>query len=531
MARKQEQTSSGFVDAIGILLVAVPLALVILALGAQIAGQDALAALPQWLTQAGKSIWTWATGGAGVITSVLRTRGKDLWRAYLCWMLGTAFALIICTLGVARAMRAPRPIATGTLALRMHFRSNSIASPAAANTEPSWFRFDQLEPNNLTGQSPGFAVNKNGTVQPQDVLVDFPAHGKRFVARVSKAITESIGGVVGEIQQKPWSICLRRKDKDPGDRVAVFANLDCAEGHGCKTSEMGDPGWVEGCEAAVANASAPLFFFGVAEAASDGGPGWRVPSLATLRRLEPNRRSGYTEFNIRSESLVGVSDADTVYYDIKVNTATVLIDGLPKWSVGLPFDPAKGLEFDFGLENLNFSGADGGCEHIEVALSFRKKDREVKRIEISRLYAALRNPMRVTRDIGQGSKFAWGGKYVRPAAEGKIEVLAGAVNHVDQAQRWKLLIDRAGLKYQGQSIVGVIRPPLRVPEYYGLAIGLTLPSGQVQFTFNRASAAPLRAYLASLRSTNAGKAVFQSDPYAVEPPYGERPGYCESAAI
>jgi hypothetical protein len=402
---------------------------------------------------------------------------------------------------------------------------------APVDTTPTWFRFDELEPINLTGQSPGFAVERTGVVLPQDVLVDFPTHGRRFVARVSKAVTESTTGVAAEIQQRPWNICLRRKATDPGDRVAVFASLDCADGQGCNISEMGDPGWVEACQVTAASGSSPWSLFGVAEASSDGGMAWGVPSLSTLRRLEPSRRSGYTEFDIRSKSLSGVSDADTIYYEIKVNGTAALIDGLPEWSVGLPFDPAKDLEFDFGLENLNFSGADGGCEHIEVALSFRKKDRQVKLLQVARLYAALRNPVNVTRQVGQVSQFAWGGKYVRPAAEGKIEVLAGAVKRVDQAQRWKMLIDRAGLKYQDQSIVGVIRPPLREPEYFGLAIGLTLPNGQVQFTFNRTAAAQLRIYLAALRSTKEGSAVFQSDPYTEEPPYGERPGYCESEGI
>ncbi len=537
-SEKENANTGGFVDVLGILLVAVPLSLMLLAVGAQLAGADTLKTLPDFVTQAWSKIWTWATAAGGFISILLNHKDRGIWRTYLRWILGTSLLLVFCTIGIAKLLRAPdivqNPvISEGTIPLRLQVK----LSPPSGKAKPPdaiWLNYDELYPSNQTGSASGFQVDsQTGKVLPDNVLVDFPPPGKPFIARVYRRMDDSAMGSAADVVQTPWHICLTRRTKDPAGGAARFARLQCIEGKGCTAAPNEDPGWFDvnlECQESLASAQS-IPWFGTVLAA--GNPQvWAVPSLATLRLLAPTRRTGYTEFNIASKALKGVDAADNVHYSIKVNGTLVLVDGLPEWTAGLPFQASRGLSFDFGLQNLNFSGDDDGCEQISVSFSFRKGNQEVKRIDVSRSYAALRNPITVTRTLQDGSVLQWGGSYKASESEGKLDVLQGSAVQLKSAQTLKTQINNAQVKYQGMAIVGVIRPPLRTPPVYGVELGLVQSNGQIRFTYDTTTAQAIKQYVVSLHQTHG---PFATVPLVEDPSTrakaGNVAGACESLGI
>jgi len=65
--------------------------------------------------------------------------------------------------------------------------------------------------------------------------------------------------------------------------------------------------------------------------------------------------------------------------------------------------------------------------------------------------------------------------------------------------RMKARFDDLGLTFDDRPLIAVIRPPLTKPSF-GLAVGTIEPSGQVRFTFDRASAFRLKDQLVEQRA-------------------------------
>jgi hypothetical protein len=559
--RPTPDSTGGFIDVLGILLVALPLTVLLLAIGAQLAGQQVMNTLPDWVMKASGEVWTWATGAGGVLTILLRAGNKNVWRTYLRWILGITFSFIACTLAIAVVLvkLSPKPspaqpqvTSQGTIPLRLRVTLKQDGTPPASNA-PSDIRFgfDEKLPTNLTGSGSGFQVDrKTGAIWPNNVLADFPLPGGTLAASVYRTTIDSVGGSIGDVQNVPWSMCLTRKTADPAGHPEHFARLDCTEGIGCKATENEDPGWFDvklQCPEFInpkplLTAPQSTGWIPTVHAAGPSPPNenakaWGIPSLATLKKLAPTRRTGYTEFNINSKSLNGIAQADTVYYSIRVNGEVALIDGLPEWSTGLPFKPANGLAFDFGLQNLNFTGDGDGCERIGVSFSFRKDDRELRRIDLSRLYSALRNPTNVERTLPDGSIIDWGGAYRPSNGEGQFDVLQGSKEVLANAQKLKQDIDAQKVNgkpvmFNGLQVVGVLRAPLRTPPVYGIMLGLLQPNGQLRFTFDSDTAYALRAFIVSLHMK---QGPFAALPLVEDPSTrasaGNVKGACESMAI
>jgi len=232
-----------------------------------------------------------------------------------------------------------------------------------------------------------------------------------------------------------------------------------------------------------------------------------VPSLPTLSKLRETKKIGYTEFEIRSGPAASFAEANYFTYDIAVNGTPVSIDGWRSEDLQMPIEPSKGIELRFGLENLNFSGADRGCETIEVQISLFQHDKKIKTYGLFRKYAALRDAADVTIKAEDGLTFQWNGKYLNPNVGDRYEVFAGSTPNAQYAEKIKARIDQAKAKYEDQDLVGVVRPPLNNPNY-GVVVGLRQASGQVHFVLDNRGAEGLRKWIQNSKSVATLRSAF-----------------------
>jgi len=305
------------------------------------------------------------------------------------------------------------------------------------------------------------------------------------MAKVYPVATKS--EMLGDPTSQPIDISFYRSLKDPvGDRVEV--QEECIEGKGCSISTV-DLGWASDGKACNSSPITTLLDFvavAYADEQTSGGVqrGWRVPSLETLDNQKNRDSVGYTKFVIKSDPLPRLGQADSFTYYIKVNGTPIYVDGSRPDDMIQPFNASDGLTFAFGLENLNFSGADQGCENISVLFEFRKQNQVIQRAGVTRRYAALRDAEREAVQSQEGISFTWSGNYVKPQKEDRFEAFIVSTPDVNEATRIKGRLDKAGLRFHEMQVVGVVRPPLD-RNAYAVVVGLLQPTGQVRFTFDK----------------------------------------------
>lgn len=324
---------------------------------------------------------------------------------------------------------------------------------------------------------------------------------------------------------RPTELCFTSSPKPPTNNAPFGVVMECREGEKC--SLVDNYGWATACALQKAEVG-PRFdlipaLLAQGPGGSETGPGWRVPSLATLQQMKDTKRAGYTEFSIKASSLSGLEAADRFRYQISANGAPLYIDGWPPEDMLKQFNASQGLDFSFGLENLSFSGADKGCENIDVVLEFRKGGIPIKTIRLSRQYAALRDAVPEVQSV-DGHSFTWSGTYVKPKNEDRAEVFVTTTDAA-RAVQTKSRIGAANLSYQGMPVIGVIRPPLD-KENYGIVVGLVQPSGQVKFTFDPTFAQQFKNWV-----LQQDRKVFQYPPN--QPPfvYQSKPGPAGTGAL
>lgn len=494
----RNQARMGLLDSVIILILGCMLALILLWISAQLVGTEKFEKLPDWLTKAASSIWTYLTGVASSsLLALVRRRSGDPGPNYLLWIFGTAIVMLMIVFGLAAVLPPPDMDALLKFSLRVGTQGYPILT------------FSQRLPK--FKQAHNIAVESNGLYQ---LPVNFPGRDGRFYARAVRAVTTS------QETNNPLSpitdLCFKRNPKPPGNNAPLEVWMDCSEGERCSISRE-DPGWAGICsEDSDWRARIRLVPVVYADAPK-AQPGWKVPSLETLRKMPDRERVGYTEFSIESRQLGGLREADSFQYLIKVNGSPVYVDGWAPEDMLKTFDAARGFTFSFGLENLNFSGADNGCENLEVELRFRQGQRVVKKAVISRKYAALRDAVQEEVKAEDGTTFIWGGKYVKPKNEDRTELFVLSTPDLQEAKAVKARIDAAKLSYDGRDVVGVLRPPLDNPEY-GIVVGLSQPTGQIRFTYDTVSAQKLRDWTRTQRTKN--RSVFRHDTFF----YQMRPG-------
>jgi hypothetical protein len=275
--------------------------------------------------------------------------------------------------------------------------------------------------------------------------------------------------------------------------------VDCKEGERCRVTSAstirscGDtavgPTWLA---TAHAQESRPSPTVGHEERR------WLVPSLLTLRRLKGTPKAvGYSEFALTSGPLA-MPGVNGLGYAIRVNGTPVHIDGWPPEAHRKAFDPGQGLHLEFGLENLDFSGTHAGEEQIDVTLEFLQDKRPVRTAVVPLRYVALRDAAECPVKAADDLTIRWQAQYVSAPHEDVDQIFLNDRNDETQAQQKKTSIDGRKLLLRGRDgvpkeLVAVVRPPLAPNPSYGLNLGLRQATGQVEFTFDTATAKHLLA--------------------------------------
>jgi len=308
-----------------------------------------------------------------------------------------------------------------------------------------------------------------------------------------------------------YKICLHPAPSPP-DGGTPSGLLHCANGI-CSPVQGEDPGYVESCNARSPSSAGlvPVAFASV-PAAQAREAGWVVPSLDTLEKMTDRERVGFTRFDVSFTPNETLAEANRYYFTLRVNDQPVYINGLLPERIHYQLqEKEKTNTISFALENLNFTGQHEGYEKLQLSVFFQQDDRLVRKQDLERNYVALRNAPEVVLPSELGP-FRWSGTYVVPKNENKYEILlASARDDVRPAMAAKADFDQAKLTFKEKPVVMVVRPPLRQPPSYGLALGVVQPTSQVQFTFNAAEASELCQWVTGQVGKGTGGKLIRPD--------------------
>ena len=331
----------------------------------------------------------------------------------------------------------------------------------------------------------------------------------------NKKRNAAIFGVVRESYipdfKENTKFCLRRAAHVP--KAGAYTLYHCTQGAGC-LHESTTPKWFELCEAGSTRQYeflSPLIRTAHAQADTQD---WAIPSLKVLQERKDLFGIGYTHFKVEAVDAMN-SDFDGYYYDITVNGRKANINGLPGSFRAQSHDFSRPITIEFGLQNLNFSGVNDGCDEISLILSFVKDGEAVGNpVTLRRSYVALRDA-RVKEVSIEGIQYRWSGKYKRAPKmydtevfissiliaknldlEGNKPAIEDAKNNIS---RMKHDFDSLGLVFEGHPLVAVIRPPLTQISY-GLAIGMVEDTQQIRFTYDNSMARRLKQFLLEQRA-------------------------------
>ncbi len=384
--------------------------------------------------------------------------------------------------------------------------------------------------------------------------ISYPATGEV----IRGTITPEMNGDARLSTEQPiiTEICLQRPASLPAAR-SDYDLFDCVEGGVCRPAMM-STGWLGLCPQKSGRMGDPsgtspylrrVAFPSLAAAPAQstqppaGAARWVVPSLEAL--TERNVEGvGYTIFTIETEAfrrrgIIGVEFA------VAVNGTPVHEDALRPEQRPLANDPASPFSHSFALQTLDFQGAQGGCDRIEIGLTPLLADGRKGEARTTLLsYVALRDVEKRRQQLGDG-EMSWTASYITPAREWRnIPIVHSyiyrlsdggardeAVRRVEADKRW---IDQQGLTYEGQRVVGVIRPPRTVQAdgtaAFGLGIGLLQANGQVRFTFADGDARSIAGFMIGRREKLPGASkLIAPEPYIFQAVGGSRTvtGVCE----
>jgi hypothetical protein len=325
--------------------------------------------------------------------------------------------------------------------------------------------------------SPGASVGERR--YEYDSPVYMPNEGEEYLGYLHRTVYS------GTRTEPRWDlVCFVRAARSLTREPIV--RLGCEEGGACKVAPD-DFGWVRNCAAQPMQSDlASLLPLAFAQSPpTRHAEGWVVPALETLQKEEAAARNpNFTKFVLISGPFPALSKAVRISYSIRVNGTNIYIDGMPQDTDVVPFDAQSGVRLSFGLENLDFSGINGGYEDVEVTLGFSSEKQVIRRDVIHLRYVALR-PMPETAASGNSDlAIRWRAEYHPGKKDNKYQIFLLSTQSASGAMDTKRRIDAAKLPIDGDTLVGVVRPPLPNYPWYGVALGVSLPSGQVKFTFD-----------------------------------------------
>lgn len=305
--------------------------------------------------------------------------------------------------------------------------------------------------------------------------------GDKFQALVRRKVLDSFVGLPSEIPK--FNLCFSRSASGP-----VSAKFECSD-RGCVLDPLSKN--IEACP--VQNADAGWQLFNKAYA-SETAIGWITPSLDTLKENYQSAQHTYVEFDVTAADLKLPQNVDAFSYQLKVNQQPVFINGWTEAETISIFDPKQPFKLSFGLQNLDFSGADFGQENLQLTLTFYAAGQKIRTDIINRNYIALRTVHTIS-DVVNDVLYSWSGQQHFGKSDGFEVFIWSSTNAEEIVQRRKKFFDEANLQYQGAKVVAVVRPPLTQNQNYGLVLGLVDGAGRIDFTFPKASATEIVKWL------------------------------------
>jgi hypothetical protein len=348
-------------------------------------------------------------------------------------------------------------------------------------------------------------------------------------------------------------LCFQRAARLPKLADNDYDWFDCVEGKQCQPSRNA-VGWLEVCPATAKPQAGILvprlntaldFLLRPAYAATASvkpAPFWLEPSYLALAERK-HEGVGYTVFSLDTDAFrqPGISGVEV---DVRVNGVQVLEDGLKPEQRVVSNDPRQPFNHSFALQTLDFQGAQGGCDRIELGLRALRDDGSKGPLQTVPLsYVALRDVAPRSQPLGSAS-LRWRATYMTPEKEWRhiAELNSYIFNTRDAAARQRAValaeegkqwLDGQGYVFDGKKVVGVIRPPRTVkPDgsaAFGLGAGLVQDNGQVRFTFSETDARKLSAFMIGKRGDSALAArTVHAQPYIFQSASGAytAPGIC-----
>ncbi|HYX09212.1 MAG TPA: hypothetical protein VE912_20935 [Bacteroidales bacterium] len=470
------KTKLSVLDTLFILFTSFSLLLLVFWMAGQLIGSDLFNELPDWTGKILNSLWGFLiSGGISVLIYWLKPGRKNS-PNYIIWILATTLFLLLMISGVYALYPNSSNSSPSLTQYKLHFRLNYPKAPtvlAYVQQQPVW----ENEIRNIVVQPTGYFQEE----------IDFPEMNKKYYAKITPLITSSFFS--DSAVRIPMELCFVRTTKDP-PKDKIVGILKCDPDHVFR-SEPADPGYIKLCslqESSLNNFHLIATAHAQGVAQKLGISGWTVPNLHTL---ETSSDQGFTRINIESTQLpVEIANADAYTASVFVNNMPVFIDGFKPADLRKKFEYQQGIHYEFGLENLGFSGANDGYETIDVVFNFYREMKPVKQINCSLRYVALRNSRTRFINPAPDYHFKWVAKY-HSTINKEYEVFCLSTISSETANSEKTRMDNAQLKYKQNTIVGVIRPPLPPNKYYGVIAGLQQSNKQIRFTFSREEAMDL----------------------------------------
>lgn len=341
-------------------------------------------------------------------------------------------------------------------------------------------RAPQFDERNIIKQESGYF----------EEYIKLPTGDNNYFALLTPRLnTNKLGD---DVVQIPLEICFQRTEKEiREDNVLtiIYAGEDKIF-----RQEPGDPGCVILCNQEQTGMWNSFHLFPRAYAQPNSNEnkfyGWAVPNLQTLTE---ERKTGFSEIRIDSKFLTPqIKEANRYSYSVRINDISIFFDGLlPKYILN-PFEFEKGVQIKFGIENLGFSGNDNGYEKIDINIDFFRDSEFIKSVPLSFNYVALRRNDAEEIQSNDGSKFRWEALF---SANQENQIFIGSMPTAHGAVYTKKRLHAKTLNFEGKELVGVIRPPYKNNDSYGVCVGLLMPNKQIQFTFDNNQAAQIKAYL------------------------------------
>lgn len=383
---------------------------------------------------------------------------------------------------------SPQPVLNDIAVFDVVFTAPLNKEPAIEHFSDLELRVTQTEPASTYQNYPLLPTESIGRKIGQYELKErsLKQIGDQYQALVKRKVLDSFVGTPGDIPK--FNICFVRAG--PGPVSAKFA----CDATSCKLDELSKN--IKGCDAPQTHLGWQLISQAYASAvyASTTAIGWITPSLDTLKENYQQQRNTYVEFVVAAEKLQLPETVDTYSYQLTVNQQPVFINGWTEAETLRVFDPNQPFQLSFGLQNLDFSGADFGQENLQLTLTFYAEGEKVRTDIINRNYIALRTVQPVSA-VENDVHYHWSGQQYFGLSDGFEVFIWSSTNAEEIVQRRKKFFDEANLTYQGGKVVAVVRPPLSQNQNYGLVLGLVDGAGRIDFTFPKATATDIANWL------------------------------------